>query len=175
MFLRSLITLTLLVAVAPMLAAQTGGQFDLSHNVVAGGGGQSTGGTISVEGTVGQAVAGVESSNGNYNIRGGFWAFHQFAPTAAGVSLGGRILAAEGNGIRNVSVTLTNLSTGEIRTALSSSIGYYRFDDVPSAQFYSVTVRSKRFSFDPDTRVINVVDELTDVDFTALPLIDLSP
>jgi len=175
MFLRALFLLMLLMSIAPILAAQTGGQFDLSHNVVAGGGTRSTGGTITIEGTVGQNLAGVQSSNGTFSIRGGFWAFTQLAPTAAEVSVGGRVVTAEGQGIRSVTLTLTNLSTGEIRTALSSSFGYYSFFDVPVGQIYSITIRSKRFSFDPDTRVFSVVDELTDVDFSALPLGDRSP
>ncbi|MEP6705613.1 MAG: carboxypeptidase-like regulatory domain-containing protein [Acidobacteriota bacterium] len=151
--------------------AQTGGPYDLSHNVIAGGGGsQSIGGPFAMTGTVGQNLAGTVSTGGGYGLRGGFWASQAFAPTAAGTSISGRIRTADGQGIRNVSLSLTNAVTGEISTALSSSFGYYRFEEVLVGQTYILTVRAKRFSFDPDTRVITLLDELTNEDFSALPL-----
>ena len=90
------------------------------------------------------------------------------APTAAGASISGRVTGS-GYGLRGVQLTLSNISTGETRTAVSATFGYYRFDDVPVGVLYSLTVSAKRYSFDPDTQ-INLVDELTDVDFNALPL-----
>ena len=166
---RRLFFILIVVALQTLMpAAQTGGSYDLTHSVIASGGGSnSTGGTYRIDGTAGQPIAGVQSTNGAFNVRGGFWPVHQLAPTAAGVSVGGRVMSAEGLGISRVILTLTSLSTGEIRTVLSSSFGYYRFADVRAGQMYSVVVQSKRYSFDPDTRVISVVDELTDIDFVA--------
>ena len=168
---KSLIALTVVFAITTAVAAQTGGQYDLSQSVIASGGGSnSAGGAYTVDGTAGQTIAGVQSSNASFSVRGGFWAPTSFAPTAAGVSVGGQVLTADGAGIRNVNLTLTNLSTGEIRTALSSAFGYYKFEDIRVGQLYLVSVRSKRYSFEPDSRVINLVDELTDVDFTSMPV-----
>src|SRR6476646_3864559 len=45
---------------------QTSAQFDLSRNVIAGGGGTSNGGNFKLEGTVGQSVAGTTSLGGAY-------------------------------------------------------------------------------------------------------------
>lgn len=134
-----------------------------------GGGSQSTGGIYTVDGTIGQNLAGTVSSGGGNSLRGGFWAFQSLAPTAANASISGRILTFEGYGIRSVSITLTNLSTAEVRSGLSSAFGYYRFDEILVGQTYILTVNSKRFSFNPNTRVITLLDELTDEDFTALP------
>jgi hypothetical protein len=168
MCIRLFFILVLATLQTSMPTAQTGGSYDLSHSVIASGGGTtSQGGTFTIGGTVGQPIAGVQSAGGAFNVRGGFWPVHQFAPTAAGVSVGGRVMTAEGLGISSVIITLTNLSTGEMRTALSSSFGYYRFDDVLAGQFYSVTVQSKRHGFDPDTQTFNLIDELTQLDFTA--------
>lgn len=44
-------------------------------------------------------------------------------------------------------------------------MGYYTFYDVPSGQTYVVTPSSARYTFTPATRIISVMDELTDVDF----------
>jgi hypothetical protein len=150
------------------VSAQSGGTFDLSHSVIAGGGGSnSTGGTFNVSGTVGQNIAGTASNGATYDLHGGFW-FQNLAPTAAGVSVSGRVMTANGNGIRNVIVTLADAS-GLTRRAISSSFGYYRFDDVEAGQNYVISVRSKRFTFANPTRILSVQDELTDVDFTAEP------
>jgi len=150
-------------------AAQAGAPYDLSHAVIAGGGGHSTGGTFIVDGTVGQNLAGTLSIGGGYALRGGFWASPSFSPTAASVSVSGRALTAEGQGIKNVRVTLTNAVTGESFAALSSSFGYYRFEEIVVGQTYVLSVTSKRYTFDPEFRLLNLLDELTDEDFTALP------
>ena len=52
---------------------QTSAQFDLSQNVIAGGGGSSTGGTLKVDGTIGQPAVGTSMSGGQFSQTGGFW------------------------------------------------------------------------------------------------------
>lgn len=159
--------LTLLTTIA---SAQTGGDFAITQSVIAAGGGQqSTGGSFSLDGTIGQAAAGNAISGAPFAVTSGFWNFNALAPTAANASISGRILAADGRGIRNVIVSLTNALGGEIRFANSGSFGYYRFEDIPVSETYILTVRSKRFVFVPDTRVITLLDELTELNFTALP------
>ena len=88
------------------------------------------------------------------------------APTAANVAVSGRVLTANGSGLRNAFVTLTD-SSGVTRSARTSSFGYYRFEEVATGQTYVVGVRSKEYQFTP--RTINVANELTDVDFIADP------
>ena len=155
--------------------AQTGGTFDLSHNVIASGGGSnSTGGGFSIDGTAGQNLAGTvsvgtSSTNNQLFIRGGFWAFDQLAPTAANALIKGRIKTSDGAGIRNVLVTLSKISTGEVLQSFSSSFGYYQFSDLPVGEVYILTVKSKTFSFSPNSRIIFLSEELTDEDFIALP------
>jgi hypothetical protein len=90
------------------------------------------------------------------------------APTAANVSVSGRVLSAQGHGIRNARVTLTD-ANGATRTAITSSFGYYRFDEVEVGQTYIVGVRSKRYQFSNQTQVVFVGDEITDLTFNALP------
>jgi hypothetical protein len=70
MIASALLAGTLLVKSA---AAQTGSSFDLSWNVIGGGGGKSTGSGFAVEGTIGQPI--VDASSGaKYTLRHGFWA-----------------------------------------------------------------------------------------------------
>jgi len=88
------------------------------------------------------------------------------APTAASVSVGGRVLSANGRAISRARVTLTNLN-GETRTALTNSLGYYRFEDVGAGETYIFAVISKRYSVAP--QVVTVTEDLTDLDFTAHP------
>lgn len=87
-------------------------------------------------------------------------------PTAAQVSIGGRVAAADGAGIRNVVITLTD-SNGATRTARTSSFGYFRFDEVEAGETYVLGVQSKRFTFSQPTRIINVSGAMDDILFTA--------
>lgn len=156
-------------------AAQTGGAFDLSHSVIASGGGSnstgSSGGqTFRVDGTVGQNLAGTISTGpngqgGQFLVRGGFWAFQAPAPTAATVSVSGRVSTADGNAVFRARISLTD-SSGVTRTAMANQFGYYRFDDVEVGQTYFVSVTAKRYQFVP--RAVFVQDELSDLDFIAL-------
>ena len=91
--------------------------------------------------------------------------FVQLAPTAANVSISGRAITANGNGISGVGLTLTALD-GAQRTAITSSFGYYAFSDVEVGQTYVLEIAAKKYLFVNPTRVLNVQDEITDLDFT---------
>lgn len=84
-------------------------------------------------------------------------------PTAANVSVGGRV-TANGVGVARATVQILDPSSNEIRTALTNGFGYYRFDDIPAGNSYVVSVRHKKYQFSP--RIISVDDDLSDVDFT---------
>lgn len=156
------------LACATHAQVASGGAFTLSQTAVAGGGGSSSNGSFTVEGTAGQHAAGGALQSGQFTIRSGFWTPAPLAPTAANVSIEGRILTAGGQGIRGVYVTLLG-SDGVPRIALSSSFGYYTFTDVTVGDVYLLTVSTKRYVFPEPTRVVHVVDDLVDVDFVAAP------
>lgn len=90
------------------------------------------------------------------------------APTAARVAVGGRVLTADGRGITNVRVTITD-QAGTSRSALTSSFGYFRFDDVEAGQIYIIGVRSKIYQFENPEQVVFVGDEITGLTFNAFP------
>jgi hypothetical protein len=94
------------------------------------------------------------------------WTLAQASPTAAGVSVGGRIFAGKGRGLANATVYLTD-SQGNTRLTRTNSFGYYRFDDVAAGQTVIVSVASKRYQFEP--RVFNVTETFDELNFAPLP------
>ncbi len=88
------------------------------------------------------------------------------APTAAMVSVSGRVLTSMGRGISKARVSLID-SEGNVRTALTGSLGYYRFDDLTAGESYVISVLSKRFTFAAPTQIISAKDNVSDVDFIA--------
>lgn len=87
-------------------------------------------------------------------------------PTAASVSISGKVTMQSGRGIRNVKVTLTD-SKGNQQWATTNSFGYYHFENVMAGETVILTAQSKRYSFKQSTRIISVNDDLSDVDFVA--------
>lgn len=83
--------------------------------------------------------------------------------SAANVSIGGRVISENGMGLRNAQVSLTD-AEGNTRMTVTSSFGYYRFDEVAAGETVFLTVRSKRFKYAP--RVLNVEESIRDFDFT---------
>jgi hypothetical protein len=67
--LAALLCFLLLVGVA---LAQTSASYDLTWNVIAGGGGPITGGGYAINSTIGQPVVGVAKDTG-YELCSGFW------------------------------------------------------------------------------------------------------
>ena len=118
---------------------------------------------FSLDSAIGQALAGTNGAGGIFSVRGGFRAA-QFAPTAAGASISGRVTTGV-KGIRNVQLTLTSAVSGEVLYARSGLFGAYRFENVPVGQSCILTVSARRFSFAPNTRIIMLPEELTGVDF----------
>lgn len=81
------------------------------------------------------------------------------APTAAGVSVGGRALD-QGRALANAQVLLTD-QNGHSSIVLTSAFGYFRFDNLVAGQAYVISVVSKRYQFAP--RLIMITGDLTDL------------
>jgi hypothetical protein len=124
------------------------------------------GGTYSVKATAGQTSIGPRQTGGSFIVNAGFWVPDQLAPTAANVSISGRVTTSSDVGILNAIVSITDTS-GVVRMARSSSLGYYLVEDLEAGQTYTIAVISKSHQFVP--RTVTVVDNLTDFDFAALP------
>lgn len=88
------------------------------------------------------------------------------APINANVSVSGQILTTNGSGISRAQVSITN-QNGETRWAVTNSFGFYRFDEIAAGKTYVINVRHKVYQF--NSRVITVLDDIQDADFTAEP------
>jgi hypothetical protein len=86
-----------------------------------------------------------------------------FGPTAASVTIGGRVLTPSGKGLNAASVVL-DLNDGTTRYAMTNTFGYYSFPDVSAGQSAVVSVSSKRYSYLPQVLMIN--EDITDLNFT---------
>lgn len=172
------VLITMLFSISSARAQASGGAFTLERTVIAGGGSQMSQQPFTLNGTTGQAVAGAHSTGGNFTLSAGFWTPENFAPTASGVTVGGRVRTAEGRGIRSVLVTIT-FPSGEQRTAVSGTSGYYHFADVPAGATYAFRVTAKRYTFSQPSQIRMVTDEAQDIDFVAdapaLPPGEISP
>jgi hypothetical protein len=152
---------TLALTAGPVLSQVASGSiFTIEKAVVSNGGGTSSGTTFSVEGTSGQSAAG-QISGATYRLQGGFW-ISNLSPTAASLSISGRVFAAGGGGLRNAVVFLAD-NSGLTRTTRTTTFGYYRFEGIEAGRTIVLGVHSKLFQF--ESRVVALNQDLADVDF----------
>lgn len=148
----------------------SGGPYTLDQFVIAGGGDLSCGGpcngapTLTVTGTVGQNLAGTRSTGAGYALTGGFWQ-GSLVPTAAHVTVGGRVLASDGRAVGRA-IVIFAAADGTSRTSISNYFGYYQIDGLNAGEAYLVTVSARRLQFTP--RVVMVTDNLADLDLVML-------
>jgi hypothetical protein len=89
------------------------------------------------------------------------------APTSANAGISGRVTNSSGSGIAKANVTLTNSNTGETLELRTNPFGYYSFDDLEVGDSYIVTVSSKSYTFNPQTRTVSLEDNISDADFVS--------
>lgn len=86
---------------------------------------------------------------------------------AAGATLAGRVLTAEGAGIRNVAVTVAGGNLTQPRTVLTGTFGTYSFPELDAGQTYVVSVSAKRYTFGTPAMLVNLSENVGDVTFVA--------
>ena len=96
--------------------------------------------------------------------------FVNAVPTAATAHITGRIFDIYGGAVKDVSVAVQSLATGEVRSTRTNNFGAYQFTELSVGQSYIITVASRRYTFASDMRIIVLMDSLSDQDFTAIPL-----
>lgn len=111
--------------------------------------------TFTVQATDTDGIAGVKE-----------FTLQVFVPTAAMVSVSGRLVTANGEGIRNAVVNLTDMN-GNARTVKTGSFGNYLFENVEAGAVYVVSVSSKRFTFERSSQILTVNENAVNIDFTA--------
>ena len=155
-------------AFASAAAAQiaSGGAYTLEKSVTSAGGAPGAGGAYTIEGSVGQFGVGAAAQSAPFTLHPGFWTPAPLAPTAASVTLAGRVRTIGGRGISGARLTLTGAG-GETRAVTSTAFGYYRFENVAAGETYILTISSKRFTFAVPTQIVTLADARDDVDFIA--------
>lgn len=93
-------------------------------------------------------------------------AFEFLAPTAASVSIGGRVTDAGGRGIYGARLIMTDENGAQL-TAISNPFGYYRFDGVIAGGSYIVAVSSRRHTFAVPQILVTADSDIADLDFVA--------
>lgn len=121
---------------------------------------------VDVAGQSGSPIINVYNGTNSGN-NGANWVFDSscFVPTSANVSLGGKVLNANGKGIANVRIVLTD-ANGLSRVAVTNVFGNYQFDEVASGQTVTISAISKKFIFGNPTQVLTVTENLSEVNFT---------
>ena len=84
--------------------------------------------------------------------------------TSAPVSVAGRVVAANGRGIRSARVTLAG-ADGRQWLAVTNSFGFFRFEGVPAGASYVMSVSARGYRF--ESRLVEVNDSVSDLTFVA--------
>lgn len=93
---------------------------------------------------------------------------HAFAMVpVANVSVGGRILAANGAGIRSAMVTISGGNLPAPVTVQTGALGWYNFTGLQSGSTYTVTVTARRYSFMQPSMMVTPTANVSDFDFIA--------
>jgi hypothetical protein len=87
-----------------------------------------------------------------------------FVVTSATAEVSGRVLTGKSGGISKAIVSMVD-QEGLTHTARTNTFGYYKFDNVVTGKFYTLSVIAKGYQFEP--RVVAVSDAIGDLDFYA--------
>jgi len=166
--------LLIAISASAAFAQSSGGTFTITSQVVAGGGCgpdgsggcmSSTGGVLGVDGTVGEPSAVELLRQPPYSLRGGFWyATLGATPTAADGSISGLIGDSNGVPVAGVAIHLNGTQT---RITITDANGSYRFDNVETNGFYTITPARVNFVFSPANRSFSLLGVHTEASFTA--------
>lgn len=94
----------------------------------------------------------------------GLWALIINGATAGNAVIGGHIAAEDGTAVSGSTV---NLSGTQSRKTITNANGDYRFDQVESNGFYTVTPAHPTYNFSPASRSFSQVGEKTEAVFSA--------
>jgi hypothetical protein len=91
------------------------------------------------------------------------------SPTASDGSISGMITDNDGAAVAGATINLTGAQS---RKTITDSNGNYRFDNVETNGFYTVTPSRANYSFSPAERSFSQLGNSTEAAFTAVPIAD---
>lgn len=97
------------------------------------------------------------------------WGLGIAGPTAASAAIAGRVLNAQGQGIRNVQVVVSGGNLTEPLVTTTGSLGYYQLPSLQTGNTYVVSISSKRYTFSEPARIVTLNDNFLEADFVADP------
>jgi hypothetical protein len=92
-------------------------------------------------------------------------------PSAAAAAVSGRIITSTGSPLGGVTMRLTGSSS---RTTITDNNGNYRFRNVDTGVFYTLSPGLTNYSFSPADRSFSLIADKTDAVFTATPNVVLA-
>lgn len=95
---------------------------------------------------------------------GSAYLFIQTAPTVAPASISGRITTPDSMPVAGVTVNLSGARTGKV---IADANGTYRFNNIDTNGFYTVTPALRNFHFAPESQSFSLVANKSDAVFTA--------
>jgi len=91
------------------------------------------------------------------------------AVSAAPASISGYVRTASGAGIRNARITIEGANLAEPRSVKTGARGYFKINGLSAGQGYILSVNAKRYTFAEPARIVSLSENISDMDFTALP------
>ena len=162
------IGLTILLLLLSLgVQAQSGGNFVVTQTVIGSGGDAGSGGPFALSSTIAQPLSGSASAP-PFSLQAGFWTTPTLAPTAASVTITGRVETATGAGVRNAVLTVIT-SRGQMLVTRTNAFGYYMIENLTAGDNCVISVSARNATFSQATRVFTLVDQLTSMDFIADP------
>ena len=87
------------------------------------------------------------------------WTLFGQAPSSAGALVAGQVFAADGvTTVSRAAVTLI-ASSGQVYVARTSSLGYFRIEDVPVGESYVLSIEGKGYTF--ASRLVDVSEDVS--------------
>jgi hypothetical protein len=90
-------------------------------------------------------------------------------PTSEFASVSGRVATSTGDGIQGATVTVSGGALTSPTAVRTTATGDYRVEGIRVGSTYIVTVRAKNRQFTIPSRAVNVLDDVTGIDFVAQP------
>jgi hypothetical protein len=108
----------------------------------------------------------IDDQSGDVGAIDSGWTLDLAGPTAAAAQLSGQITTSDGQPLAG---TVLNLAGSQSARTITDSTGHYKFDNLSTDGFYTLTPQSAGYSFSPSELSFSLNASKTDAVFTASP------